>query len=1075
MEPPNRQTILLLAANPYGTDKIRWEDEIKTLRDALRKTNFELQAVPQAEITALQKEFSSLRPRIVHFSGHGETEGLIFNDEQGEACLAPPAALADLFRLFKNSVHCVVLNACWTQAQAEAIHQHIPVVIGMNQAVTDQAALAFSAGFYNALGDGRSCREAFEFGRNRIHLQSDDGQHNVPVLLCRDLSPRTYTNPYRGLAAFRENDTEVFFGREREITALLRWVKIGFGNDKGFPKTPPDADAFRESAPHSQNNPRDEISSSRFLALVGVSGSGKSSVVFAGLAPRLDETWQMIQCRPENNPFNRLALAFVRLLYPDKLEQAARLSELEEHLREGKVTLPALLQIWNAEPEKNADPHCSKLLLIIDQFEELYTNSEEDTQHAYLNCLLALIKSDVPAALLLTLRADFVNQALAYPDFAAALNGHTRFISTMNREELREVIELPAQQAGLTLESALSTTILDDVGPGSGRLPLLQFALTELCERQQQGQLTHAAYQAAGGVEQALARYAEDQFKQFPPAQHPLLRRIFVQLVHPGQGTEDTRRVAPRSQLAEHWGLIKELADRRLIVTGRDETSRQETAEVVHEALLHHWQRLRQWMKEDRTFRVWQDEVRHDRQFWLEHGCQEADLLHGARLSQAEDMLNKRREDLKIEADFIEAGSAARDKRKQEAEERRLRELQQARALAAEKEQRIEEQQQANRRLKNRFALAAVISLFAVIAGILAFWQWGEAEEQKVKAEQQTAVAKEQKALAEQKKTEAQDARLLAEQNEQNAKQARKKALRTQSLFLADLAQQQSKQGKTATAMRLALEALPGQGEADSDRESVLQARQALYDAILKHWQGGLEYDSSVMAIQYNPDGTLLAIPMGDQVYLYDTHTMILHYTLKGHTGTVRSVAFSPDGKTLATGSWDNSVRLWDTAGGRELRTLKGHADGVVSVTFSPDGKTLATGSSDKSVRLWDTTDGRELRALKGHTGTVKSVAFSPDGKTLATGSEDNSARLWDTASGRELRSLKGHWVTVWSVAFSPDGNTLATSSSDYVRLWDTTSWRELRTLKGHAGMVISIAFSPDGKTLATGSWHNSV
>ena len=169
------------------------------------------------------------------------------------------------------------------------------------------------------------------------------------------------------------------------------------------------------------------------------------------------------------------------------------------------------------------------------------------------------------------------------------------------------------------------------------------------------------------------------------------------------------------------------------------------------------------------------------------------------------------------------------------------------------------------------------------------------------------------------------------------------------------------------------------------------------------------------------------------------------------HKSDVNSVAFSPDGKTLATGSRDATVKLWNVSDGRELRTLLAHQDSVSSVAFSPDGKTLATGSWDNTVKVWNVSDGRELRTLLAHQDSVSSVAFSPDGKTLATGSRDAAVKLWNVSDGRELRTLQAHQSFVSSVAFSPDGKTLATGSSDNtVKLWNVSDGRELRTLQAY-------------------------
>ncbi|MGB5685235.1 MAG: ATP-binding protein, partial [Candidatus Electrothrix sp.] len=504
-------------------------------------------------------------------------------------------------------------------------------------------------------------------------------------------------NPYRGLEAFREKDADLYFGRDQTIARL-----------------------------------RQVVADRPFAAVIGASGSGKSSVVFAGLLPALRKSgdWLIAHCRPKKQPLYELSACLIPLLYNDPILRSEKTDELKEKLHAGSVGLTGIIRQIRERREQHENLH---LLLIIDQFEELFTlNTDQNLIGQYISLLLACLRSE-DFTVLLTMRADFFAAAVSSPALAEALDNFAPIIlPQIDEQGLREVVEQPAKVLGVYFEPGLTDLIVSDVGKEPGSLPLLEFCLTQLWERQKFRQISHEAYKAIGGVQQALANHADAVYAEFTEQEREQLRHIFLKLVRPGQGTEDTRQVATVGQIAEEYrGLITRLADKRLIVTGRDEKRGEETVEVVHEALIRRWQTLRQWVDEEREFLVWQEKLRVLLGQWVESGKDEGALLRGLPLDEA----------LRWRANHENY-------------------------LSEEKRRFIRESEKAREKQRRRKIIAVLVGLLAMMAVATTFFLlWKNAERQKVIAEQERQHAVEQSKIAEWRTAEAKKQTLEANYN----------------------------------------------------------------------------------------------------------------------------------------------------------------------------------------------------------------------------------------------------------------------------------------------------------------------
>ena len=839
--------------------------------------------------------------------------------------------------------------------------------------------------------------------RNRkwaVYCARELGLLPKPTEADADL-PSPGDNPYKGLDAFQQTDADLFFGREDFTAHLLERL-------------------------HNASSPR-------FLAMVGPSGSGKSSVVHAGLIPALRQNrvpgaarWAITTMFPRVNPLYELELALRSVAVTNQ-------ADILDVLQRDAYGL--------ARAARLILPEDQPLLLIIDQFEELFTLVQDSSLAGFFMDLLHAAVTDPHSSVrvLITLRADLLDRPLMVPDFGGLVQNHTVMIVPLTPAELERAITLPAKQAHVTIDPGLVARLVAEANDQPGALPLLEFALTELYDQRVGRTITMNAYEEIGGLRRALAAHAERVYAELDAGQREATRQLFLRLITLGEGTEDLRRRVSAQELAALQEQTKTLhyvthflAANRLLTLDIDPTSRKPTAEVAHEALIREWGRLRDWLDESRN------DVRMQRLLatavveWQHHDHDESYLMRGSKLAQFEGW--RAGTDLALtteESRFLDASNAEHERRVAAEQHRQQREL------------------DMQRRAANRLRYIAVsLVMFLVVATGLALYALGQQQE------------------AQTNQRNAQTSEAIAEANAATAERSEAEA---QSLLWANAAQDAFQNQEYDLALALALASA-------SIEDPPLVARDALAGAAhhatrTRTFSGHADRVNSVV---YSPDGqTALSGSDDTTLILWDVSSGQPQRSFIGHTATVNSVAFSPDGTLALSGSADNTLILWDVAGGQALRTFTGHTDVVNGVAFSPDGALALSGSNDNTLILWDVSSGTALHTLSGHYKDVNSVAFSPDGTTALSGSADQTLILWDVASGQSIRRFirQGLQGTVYSVAFSPDG-TLALSGAGNTNLflWDVGTGQPTHTLSGHTGWVYGVAFSPDGRTALSGS-----
>ena len=891
------------------------------------------------------------------------------------------------------------------------------------------------------------------------------GEPPGPDAQAQFAKTRSQICPYRGLLAFREEDAGFFFGREKAVAEIQRSV-----------------------AAHG------------FVSVVGASGSGKSSVVRAGLVPQLrkdrETTWDIVTLVPGEHPLRALAGALMPLLEPEKSEtdRLIEVGKLADALSAGTIRLEDVIRLVLRK-----QPGTDRLLLVADQWEEVYTLANDDNlargqvqphpgraeadpkpsgealvrnekadRIRFIDELLDASKKS-PLTVVATLRGDFVGKALAYRPLSDRLQGAQVNLGPMTRHELALAVVEPAKRVGLEFEEGLEERILDAVGDEPGNLPLLEFVLKGLWEKCDRGLLTHEAYETLGGLQGAIAAKADEVFNRLSDPEKAALQRMFLLVVRVDASGNDTRRREHLASIPEaSRKLVGMLADARLLVTSRSSTAGGETVEVAHEALIGGWKRLKGWLDSDREFLLWRERLRGLLPVWNPGGQHEGPLLSVAALAEAEKWLSGRSENLTPEErSFIETNREEhRRKRQLEDEARQRAHEQQLRWEQAEAARARDAESHAREAAAAAYLLAAEAnrgrSLFrtwATVAACLAFGIFILAvflHRERQTAEEKTSVAITAGSNAVVQANLANERLLGAEWLA--AQQARG------TPFLSVGA---SPIAATHHLLRAASVADSG-GDSSGVYSALLGARSTASSVIYT-----IVHDGAVVDASYSPAGDILLTRSDDgTARLWDAVTgASIGQPLK-HERPVKGALFGADSKQVLSWSDDGTIRLWDAATGASIGQPLKHERHVNGALFSADSKRVLSWSDDGTARLWDAATGASIGQPLKHERPVKGALFSADSKRVLSWSDDTT-RLWDADNGGSIGPKMEHKGRGGRALLSADSKRVLSWggiwSDDSTRLWDADNGGSIVQKMEHEGPVDDASFSADGKRVL--SW----
>jgi WD40 repeat protein/DNA-binding SARP family transcriptional activator/serine/threonine protein kinase len=794
---------------------------------------------------------------------------------------------------------------------------------------------------------------------------------------------RARRNPYRGLAAFTEADRADFHGRDDVVEALVRAVA---GNG--------------------------------LIGVIGASGSGKSSVVLAGLLPALragavpgSERWTVVRMVPGTDPFEG---------FHDALREVAATGVVspEDTGPELRLAIEAVL----TSPDQRA-------LLVVDQFEEIFSSGVEPAaRERFLDGLLDLAVDPIHRVrIVLTLRADLSERALGHPRFGGPLSRGSVLLAPMHPDEVEEVIRRPAARVGVEVEPRLLTEIVRDVATATAYLPLLQYVLTELFERRTGDRLTVADYRELGGIQGVLERRAETTFAALSADAKEATRQLFVRMVHLGAEGEETRRRLPLTELhglgerAAVDAALAAFSAVRLLTYDRDPVTRAPTVELAHETVVHRWGRYRAWLDAARSDLLTQRRLATAASSWSDAEEDAAFLLTGGPLTAAVDLVSRGAVALNDrESRFVAVSQVAEEARQQHEEERRGREA------------RLE--QRAKRRLEVGVVAMAVL---LVVAAVAAF------------------------ALVERQRA-----------NDLAAAQERHSVARS----LAAAAVTQLTSADPELPLLLALEG--ARQSTDVGEDPLPEVVDALHRAVITPRpvlvMGGGRAEFRGQVLGYGPLGTFLAVLAADGgVLVLDPLSGDELARLPSHGEGIVGIDVHPDGlRVLARDT--EGVRVWTWRSGELTLDLGREELGlapaveVTTAAFSRDGADVAIGTTDGTIVLRSLV-GADQVVLAGHRGPITTVDLDPTGQHLVSGGDDGEVIFWDRTSLAVVAQARTETVVlpIWQVAWHPTASLVAvTTAQGEIYLLDAETGERLQSYGNGQHLSRAVAFDPTGTFL---------